>query len=346
MDTSFDRNQMAKEILNGNINSIPLIKSPPFIPPSPISIKPMVKSAQPTYKPMGDNMPLIENTRQPINTFPLEKKGTMRYKLKKEKEDKKKKKKKKKTLKKPASATAIQKKSNIVIAKEEKQWTPKIEGMNGQYRMKSHHEYDKGDYWFSTDWFSSNIKHWMRLFKMFDLDNLNKKVKCLEVGSWEGRSSVFIVKTLLNHPESKLYCNDTFVGSIENAGVNANELYNTFMHNIQTSGKSNQVVVLRGSSHILVPQLFIEEHLGTFDFIYVDGSHAAYDVLLDAMNCFKLLKIGGLLIFDDYTWDKYPDEFHRPKLGIDAFISFMKHHIKVVHKGYQLAFEKISNPNP
>ena len=42
--------------------------------------------------------------------------------------------------------------------------------------------------------------------------------------------------------------------------------------------------------------------LETYDIIYIDGSHATSDVLEDAVLSYRLLKPGGLLIFDDYHW--------------------------------------------
>jgi predicted O-methyltransferase YrrM len=67
-----------------------------------------------------------------------------------------------------------------------------------------------------------------------------------------------------------------------------------------------------------------------FDFIYIDGSHQAADVLLDACLAFKLLRKGGVLCFDDYTW-KYPIEhggiLMSPKMGIDSFLNV--HHDQV-----------------
>jgi predicted O-methyltransferase YrrM len=39
-----------------------------------------------------------------------------------------------------------------------------------------------------------------------------------------------------------------------------------------------------------------------FDFIYVDGDHVRDQVARDAENAYKVLKSGGIMIFDDYTW--------------------------------------------
>eukprot|EP00619_Florenciella_sp_RCC1007_P001097 CAMPEP_0205923184 /NCGR_PEP_ID=MMETSP1325-20131115/15777_1 /ASSEMBLY_ACC=CAM_ASM_000708 /TAXON_ID=236786 /ORGANISM="Florenciella sp., Strain RCC1007" /LENGTH=134 /DNA_ID=CAMNT_0053291351 /DNA_START=5 /DNA_END=409 /DNA_ORIENTATION=+ len=37
-----------------------------------------------------------------------------------------------------------------------------------------------------------------------------------------------------------------------------------------------------------------------FDFIYVDAGHRAVDVMADAILALRLLKVGGVLAFDDY----------------------------------------------
>ena len=62
-----------------------------------------------------------------------------------------------------------------------------------------------------------------------------------------------------------------------------------------------------------------------FDFIYIDGSHQAPDVLSDAVLGFKLLKIGGVMAFDDYIWQEDlptgKDPLRCPKPGIDAFVN-------------------------
>ena len=43
-----------------------------------------------------------------------------------------------------------------------------------------------------------------------------------------------------------------------------------------------------------------------FDLIYIDGSHTAADVLTDAVLAFQLLRVGGVMIFDDYLWSMEP----------------------------------------
>ena len=42
-----------------------------------------------------------------------------------------------------------------------------------------------------------------------------------------------------------------------------------------------------------------------YDFIYIDGSHKAEEVLDDCVSSWKILNKGGLLILDDFFWKGY-----------------------------------------
>ena len=55
-----------------------------------------------------------------------------------------------------------------------------------------------------------------------------------------------------------------------------------------------------------------------FDFIYIDGAHTSTQVLVDAINSFPRLKVGGIPAFDDYEWPKYSGTLNNPKSGIDC----------------------------
>jgi len=79
-----------------------------------------------------------------------------------------------------------------------------------------------------------------------------------------------------------------------------------------------------------------------FDFIYIDGSHTAYDVLQDAILAHPLLKKGGLVIFDDFGW-KDPTNLHptnSPELGITCFYNTYESFYNVAFTGYQVGLIK------
>lgn len=193
---------------------------------------------------------------------------------------------------------------------------------------------------FSSDWFSGNIPLWNSLFEKFGMKN--RVNKCLEIGTWEGRSAIFTINSLLNDPASRIYCVDTFQGSEEHTEINTSQLYQRCVNNIATTGKQDQVSIIKGSSFEEIPKLF-KDHSESFDFIYIDGSHTSLDVLLDALNCFKLLKVGGIMIFDDYLWDHYSNPYHNPKIGIDTFLMLMSPYTTIICRGYQMSCIKIKS---
>ena len=84
-----------------------------------------------------------------------------------------------------------------------------------------------------------------------------------------------------------------------------------------------------------------------FDLIYVDGSHQASDVLTDSIMAFQLLRVGGVMMFDDYLWHMEPegeqDTLKMPKAAIDSFINLFQRKLRVISglPIYQLYIEKL-----
>ncbi len=70
------------------------------------------------------------------------------------------------------------------------------------------------------------------------------------------------------------------------------------------------------------------------DFVYIDGGHSASDVLLDAAMSFRLLRRGGVMVFDDYDSDNRRPESIETKAGIDAFIATHVGQLKIVYQTY------------
>ena len=81
------------------------------------------------------------------------------------------------------------------------------------------------------------------------------------------------------------------------------------------------------------------------DFIYVDGSHFAKDVLSDAVFGFELLNIGGVMLFDDAVSWRYGEHIQdSPKVAVDAFIQCNWNRLRVLEMpgGYQTAIKRVS----
>ncbi|RIB15460.1 hypothetical protein C2G38_1971667, partial [Gigaspora rosea] len=56
-------------------------------------------------------------------------------------------------------------------------------------------------------------------------------------------------------------------------------------------------------------------------------------LLTDAVLAWNLLKDGGIMIFDDYEWDRCKEEYNNTKLAINTFIKCNEPEIDVIHKG-------------
>jgi hypothetical protein len=138
---------------------------------------------------------------------------------------------------------------------------------------------------------------------------------------------------------------DTFEGSIEHQsggfGVQLEDLRGRFERNV--SEFADRVNVHQGLSRDCLRPM--QAMRGVFDFIYVDGSHHQDDVYLDAVLSWGLLKVGGMLAFDDYKWrwkDPNSDEIQSPAIGIDRFLKEHRGDFALVLRRYQLHVVKRS----
>lgn len=190
---------------------------------------------------------------------------------------------------------------------------------------------------FSQDWFSRHIPVWSRLLAEF---KGRPGIRALEIGSFEGRSTCWLLENILTGDGAHIDCIDTFQGSEELVGlkIDTSDLRKTFEENIWPW--RDRVTVHVGKSETELRRLS-----GSFDLVYVDGSHAAPDVLTDTVLSWPLLKDRGIMIFDDYLWQLDPRPEHRPRLAIDSFLSCHKGGFEVLLSHYQVAVRK-REPDP
>jgi len=182
---------------------------------------------------------------------------------------------------------------------------------------------DKPEYAFTSDYVSSFTPSWEKYLAEF---RGKENIKLLEIGSYEGRSGIWFLENILTHPISSITCVDVF----------CQEWEQLFDHNIKISGFSDKITKLKGRSECIL--LTLKEK--SFDIIYVDGSHLAPNVLMDAVASWLLLKVGGLMILDDYEWEPAKSPENRPKIGIDLFLRVFQNNLEVLHKEYQVIIRK------
>lgn len=163
----------------------------------------------------------------------------------------------------------------------------------------------------------------------------------LEVGAFEGYSANYFIDNFLQGDNSTITCIDPWIKYSESTVTKMNgwddvmneDTYDMFIHN--TKVNSNKIIIKRGLSKDILPTLHSE-----YDFIYIDGDHSEAAVWVDAILSFDILKINGIMIFDDYNWNVGDKS---PKNAIDKFIKEYNSKINILFINDQVAVQKISN---
>lgn len=164
--------------------------------------------------------------------------------------------------------------------------------------------------------------YWQKFIQYNEYNN--KAINYLEIGAFYGANVLSVAASYGSHPDSKLYCIDPWIDYNDYPEYKGEQdmVYNKMLKNIEKSPHKSKIEICRGYSNIEVPKL--EDSF--FDIIYIDGNHEPEYVMEDAVLCFRKLKEGGIMIFDDYGWGG-PD---LTKRGIDGFIHGYHKKIQII----------------
>jgi len=187
-------------------------------------------------------------------------------------------------------------------------------------------------YQYSQSWFlNSEIRRTLK--GMLDP---TKELNLLEIGCFEGLSSVFFADHFLDHPQSRLTCVDPFltIEGNDHQEFLQNKEESHFDYNLSICKHPNQISVYKVASDVF----FKELHPTWYHFIYIDGCHEPEFIKRDMENSFRVLHAGGIMWMDDY---KGGDGI-QIKQSMDQFLETYRGQYKIVHLGYQLAIQKIS----
>lgn len=130
-----------------------------------------------------------------------------------------------------------------------------------------------------------------------------QRLICVEVGSFEGRSTMFLADYLLSNNDSVMYCVDNWLGGEEiartNLPYNMKNVEDNFDYNVGINTHRAQIHKMKGDSESQLLNLLqhLKQHV---DFVYVDGSHTQRDTLVDVTLSLLLVRSGGVILIDDY----------------------------------------------
>lgn len=184
---------------------------------------------------------------------------------------------------------------------------------------------------FTHDFFSRYENNWRIWLAPF----VGKSgLRFLEIGAFEGRCTLWLLENVLTSSSSTIHVVDTWKGGKDWAGEEFDweEVFLRFRKNI--NNHRFQVYWFRERSD----EVLRLQH-PSFDFAYIDGDHSTAAVLSDSVLAFRLLKIGGMLIWDDYMWTVLED---RPGPAIDAFLQCYAKKLEIIHKGQQVVIRRTS----
>jgi predicted O-methyltransferase YrrM len=175
--------------------------------------------------------------------------------------------------------------------------------------------------------FSGNVNHWSRLFKKY---NVHPK-KILEIGTFRGDSAKFLIDYF---DDAKLTCVDTWTGSPELSHVNFKDVEEEFDRFQQRYPYRVQKIKDTSNS-------FFSHQDAKFDLIYVDGSHFADDVVVDLINSWAVLEVGGIMICDDYISWHHNRVRDNPCAAINSFLMLKKDQYRLLAVYRQIWIQKI-----
>lgn len=159
------------------------------------------------------------------------------------------------------------------------------------------------------------------------------KGRYLEIGAFEGRS-LAMYSALTSFKQFKepafITCIDNWTGGDEHkvAKTEFMEVEKVFDQVSQICldflPKGSEIEKLKGLSKHSLSSIISRSKF--YDLILVDGGHKSKEVILDLVLSWELLRDGGILIIDDYTWiPKHLTNkdflINSPKLGVDSFIN-------------------------
>jgi predicted O-methyltransferase YrrM len=181
------------------------------------------------------------------------------------------------------------------------------------------------------DWTAVHKEIWSDLLKNSKLlEERDKNI--VEVGCFEGRSTVWFANKLINTPNSRYFCIDSWKGGEEierlKLDYDMELVFSNFSENIKKLLCYPQISVIKSTSEkALVGLPFLYRNV---DFLYLDGSHTQRDTLVDLVHGLSLLKVGGILIVDDYSNNMATNDTSlRATMSVDFVVSTFKN--EVVH---------------
>lgn len=180
-------------------------------------------------------------------------------------------------------------------------------------------------YKFSNEWFEYQRPIIEKYFSPSQ-----EKMYILEIGAFEGRSTVFYINNYLKHQDSHIDVIDSFDTNDKTTTVTS-MVEENYIHNINCSKYPNKVTLYKTHSQKALPLLNIENK--KYNYITIDASHLTEDVLTDCVLSYPLLENNGIMFLDDYGNEHV-------KKAVDSFMNCFSSKMETLYSGYHYIARK------
>jgi predicted O-methyltransferase YrrM len=178
--------------------------------------------------------------------------------------------------------------------------------------------------WFLNSELKQKIHHYL---------SPTEKHTILEIGCYEGLSSVYFADHFLNHSESTLQCVDPYM-KLENNDhkeLLSNKEEENFDYNMKQCKYQEKITIDKITS-----DEFFEKNQKTYTFIYIDGSHVCEQIYKDMTHSWNVLEKKGIMWMDDYGGG----DGIQIKQTMEKWLEENIGQYEIIHIGYQLAIQK------
>ncbi|WP_108001155.1 O-methyltransferase [Mycoplana dimorpha] len=170
---------------------------------------------------------------------------------------------------------------------------------------------------FTEDWTTNKLDLWLPVLA----EMRDEPTDILEAGTFEGRSAIALLDYM---PKSRITCIDHFKDA---------DVEGRFDRNMAAYG--DRVTKRKGSAVVIMEQL--RRKHASYDLIYLDCAKERTGAFIVSALGWHMLKVGGIIIWDDLNWQKTRNPARRAEPGSKLFIKTFWRSMKVLH-------HPVSNP--
>jgi predicted O-methyltransferase YrrM len=179
----------------------------------------------------------------------------------------------------------------------------------------------KYNFQFTRNWFRQrNQVTWSTYLR--PLLDPTKRLNVVQIGVFEFMDAAWLMQNVLLNRQSVLHAIDPWEATTKLNSAYMEGCYKRALHN--ASPWPHQVVFHRGYSQ----EILASFQDGKYDLVVIDGDHRAPGVLADANHALRILKPGGIMVFDDVR-NRIPKADHVLE-GIRQFLELHESEVQLL----------------